>query len=156
MAQQLVMEEKKTCFKLQVVDLPMEMPAEPFKLVPETRKDIDKRARAANKEIERTAERNRLNRLAKNLKLDFKPLITLQKIKEAMENGPKREFLTPGLRQMYEFKWRDNNRLLLLVGAYNGQRVAEWRQLDNGEIERTYCGSENVMIQKWEAESLKG
>lgn len=139
----------------QQILLPMELPEELFKLVPETRKDIEKRARAANKEIERTAERNRLNRLAKNLKLDFKPLITLQKIKEAMENGPKREFLTFGRRQMYEFKWRDNNRLWLVV-VWNGQRVAEWRQLDNGEIERTYYGSENVMIQKWEAESLKG
>jgi hypothetical protein len=137
----------------QQIFLPMELPEEPFKLVPETRKDIEKRARAANKQIERTAERNRLNRLAKNLKLDFKPLITLQKIKEAMENGPYKSFVTFSSRQMYEFK-QDAESLYLV--DMRGAKAAEWHLMSNGEIERVTLSGESKMIFKWEAESLKG
>jgi len=137
----------------QQIFLSMELPEDPFNLVPETRKDIEKRARAANKEIERTAERNRLNRLAKNLKLDFKPLITLQKIKEAMENGPYKSFVTFSNRQMYEFK-QDAESLYLV--DMHGAKAAEWHLMPNGEIERVTLSGESKMIFKWEAESLKG
>lgn len=71
MAQQIVMEEKKTCFKMQVVDLLMEMPAEPFKLVPETRKDIEKRIKAYDRFEKRRSEQNQKIRLAHNLTFDF-------------------------------------------------------------------------------------
>ena len=71
MAQQIAMEEKKTCFKLQVVDLPMEMPAEPFKLVAETPRDIEKRIKAFNKFEKHQSERNQKIRLAHNLTFDF-------------------------------------------------------------------------------------
>lgn len=131
-----------------------ELPEEPFRLVPETRRDIQKRARAANKELERTAERNRLNRLAKNLQFDFKPLMTLKKIKEAMENGPRRQFLTDGPRQMYKFTLSMDDRLML-NDINSGQWVTEWRRNPDGSIERYSRSGESQMIFRWEQESMK-
>lgn len=71
MAQQIAMEEKKTCFKLQAVDLPMEMPAEPFKLVAEMPRDLAKRIKAYDKFEKRQAATNQKIRLAHNLTFDF-------------------------------------------------------------------------------------
>lgn len=48
-----------------------ELPEDPFKLVPETRKDIEKRIKAFNKFEKRQGEQNQKIRLAHNLTFDF-------------------------------------------------------------------------------------